>query len=208
MKKTPLKPGTKPLSRSTPIQRKPIKPAANDDGVRVRYAWVVCPFCSTWEGPPTPFDAACPVCLGEEKIKAQLIRVASGSGARGGARKTSRTSADAKHSDAVRERDGWCCTVCHKDFKDNPGGLDAMHFVKRRYRALRKGFEAHNGNGCCLRHDLGNALAGCKSCHMKLEGTPENEQHFRAIFGDAHIDALLEQKPKSEKIVPRRLPPS
>ena len=28
MKKTPLKPGTKPLSRSTPIQRKPIKPAA------------------------------------------------------------------------------------------------------------------------------------------------------------------------------------
>jgi hypothetical protein len=205
LKRTALKPGTKPLSRSTPIQRKPLKPAAKDDGTRVRYAWVVCLTC----GNGKYMDPnQCPYCGGSGKIKAELIRVASGSGARGGARKTSRTSADAKHSDAVRERDGWCCTVCHKDFKDNPGGLDAMHFVKRRYRALRKGYATHNGNGCCLRHDLGNALAGCKSCHMKLEGTPENEIHFRNLFGNEHIDALLDQKPISEKIVPRRLPNS
>jgi hypothetical protein len=165
---------------------------------RIRYAIVSCPVCVTeipWSG--------CIVCAGKGTYRAELIRLDRGSAARGGGRTTKRTTADAKFSKAVREAANWKCSVCQKDFTENPGGLDCMHYIKRGYKALRKGYSAHTGDGCCLRHDLGNALAGCKSCHLRLEGKPEHETHFRDWFGDAHCDALQGQKPKSQKIVAR-----
>lgn len=187
------------LNRSTPLKAKTPQNGAQ----RIRYAWVICPNCDGKGNVYFPDD--CGMCAGEGKIKAELIRVAAGSGAKGGMSKMKRDAADARFSKAIRERENWICTVCHKDFRERPDIFDAMHLIKRRYRALRKGFTKHTGDGCCLKHDMGNSLAGCRSCHMRLEGSPENEQHFRDWFGDAHVDALLEQKPISEKIVPRRL---
>lgn len=169
---------------------------------RVRYAFVVCPICDSTE----LGRALCRACGGTGQLKAELIRVAPGSAAKSGMSKMKRTSADIKFSNAVRQRDNWTCTVCGQDFRGKEAQLDAMHFVKRRYKALRKGFLAHTGDGCCLAHDLGNALAGCRSCHMRLEGKPENEQHFRQWFGDAQCDALqTEAQQGASKRVKRKV---
>jgi hypothetical protein len=186
-----------------PVLQKPESKPEVPQEKRERFAWVRCPCSDPELENVVAWPDKCQYCRGKGQLKLKLIRVAPGSAAKSGMSKMKRTPADIKFSNAVRERENWICSVCQKDFKDRPDIFDAMHLIKRRYRALRKGYTAHTGDGCCLKHDLGNSLAGCRSCHMRLEGKPENEQHFRAWFGDAHVDALLEQKPKSQKIVER-----
>jgi hypothetical protein len=169
---------------------------------RTRYAWIVCLTCGN--GKYMDPDQ-CPYCGGSGQVKAELIRVAAGSAARGGPRNTKRTTADAKFSLAVREAANWKCTRCSKDFSDNHGGLQCAHYIKRRYRALRKGYAAHTGSECCLRHSMDNALALCIPCHQLLEGNLAlHEEHFRGWFGDDLCDRLQGEKPKSSKIVERR----
>lgn len=171
------------------ITNRPIIGKAGTQEKRTRFAWVICPHPRC--GP------SCELCNGAAKLKVELIRVAQGSGSKGGAKAPKRNAADAKHSKAVRERDGWRCTRCGKDFSVNHGGLQAAHYVKRRYKALRKGYSAHTGDGCCLRHSIDNAAALCISCHIRLEGnSAEHEEHFRSLWGDSWCDGLRAESQK------------
>lgn len=180
-----------------PILQKTSKPVEEKEK---RYAWCVCPNASDFglkNGRCLPGLRPCPLCNGDGKLKLELIRLAPGSKAKGGARTTKRTTADAKHSLAVRERDDWKCTYCGKDFSDNHGGLQAAHYVKRRYRALRKGFTSHSME-CCLRHSVDNALSLCIADHLRLENNlAEHERHFRLWFGDEQCDRLRAEAQKN-----------
>lgn len=188
----------------TSLTGRPIvdKPSA-EDSKRERYAWVECP-CQRWRT-----DGPCSYCQGVGRLKLPLLRLAAGSKAKGGSNKAmgGRTTIDAKFSLAVRERDHWTCSVCLRSFEDNPGMLDAMHYVPRGYKALRKGFDKHSPQfGCCMRHDLDNAKAGCKSCHDAMGRNPSmHDRLFRDWLGDALCDQLLAQKSKSQKRAPRNL---
>ena len=58
----------------------------------------------------------------------------------------------------VRERSGWKCEYCGKQYEPNSQGLHCSHFVSRRYRGLRW----HPMNAAA--HDFG--------CHQRLGGNP------------------------------------
>lgn len=190
-----------------PISGKTRQPSEPEP--RVRYSFNVCPcyderFSGAWVS-GTWSRASCRLCDDTGQLKLQLIRLAPGSKAKGWRATVKRTTADDKFSQRVRERDNWTCTVCGRDMSNDRGNLDAMHFIKRGYRALRKGYDKHTGDGCCLRHTMENSLSGCRSCHLRLEDKPENEAHFRLWFGDEQCDQLLSQKPKSKKTLERKV---
>lgn len=58
----------------------------------------------------------------------------------------------------VRERTGWICERCHKQFPENVQNLHASHFVSRRKRSTR--------------WDPYNVFAHCFVCHKYLGENP------------------------------------
>lgn len=105
-----------------------------------------------------------------------------------------RTYADAKWSKAVRDRDGNACVRCGKA----TGQLDAAHIVRRGRKALRKGYDKHTGDGCCLRHTLSNAVTLCAwKCHRWYDEQATDEE--RRVLVDGHLgegafDEMMDQK--------------
>lgn len=74
------------------------------------------------------------------------------------------TAADDVWKKVVKDRDGWTCRRCGKD--KSQAQIHAAHIMRSTYKALRKGFDKHTGDGCCLRHDLRNGIAMCAGCHI------------------------------------------
>lgn len=69
------------------------------------------------------------------------------------------TPADKWFSRCVRERSGWRCESCGKQYAEGDTGLHCSHFITRGNWAVR--FEPLN------------AFAHCFGCHMKFEGNPD-----------------------------------
>lgn len=69
------------------------------------------------------------------------------------------TPADYWFSRCVRERAGWRCENCGKQYQEGDQGLHCSHFIGRGNWAVR--FEPLN------------AFAHCFSCHMMFEGNPD-----------------------------------
>jgi hypothetical protein len=193
-----------------PVTQKTSKPVEEKEK---RYAFVVCPnpYCTNGmvtmslddQGPDETDD--CAVCAGRGWTKAELIRLAPGSKAKGDRIKIKRDVFDAASSDRVRARDNHTCTRCGK--QPAKSGLHAMHFIGRGNDALFPGFEKHSKEGgCCLKHTDENQAAGCFPCHQFLDNHPrEREAHFRDLFGDAVVDELLRLKRETKKRVKRKV---
>jgi hypothetical protein len=69
-----------------------------------------------------------------------------------------RDKLDVLFSKLVRERSGWRCECCGKQYEPNSQGLHCSHLVGRRHRGTRWHPDA--------------AAAHCYSCHQKLGANP------------------------------------
>ena len=62
------------------------------------------------------------------------------------------TKADAEFSRLIRERDGWRCRRCHKQYEPGDRGLHAAHIFSRRIKELR--WDERNCISLCYRDHL------------------------------------------------------
>lgn len=97
------------------------------------------------------------------------------------ARKIKVTQQDRWWSNAVRDRDGWRCRMCHKTFVRAAGehrsGLDAAHIISRRHKRTR--------------WVVDNGLALCVGCHLRSHADPKAFERFcREQIGDATYERL------------------
>lgn len=84
---------------------------------------------------------------------------------------------DAVFSYLVRERTGWECDYCGRNFQHEPAKLHCSHFKSRRHKATRY-------------HPF-NAFAHCVGCHRKLEEDPyEFTMHANIVYGEMTIDRV------------------
>jgi len=84
---------------------------------------------------------------------------------------------DALFSDLVRERNGWICEHCGKDYAYEPINCHAAHIIGRRITRLR--------------HDPRNALCLCATCHHYFTDRPTEWTVFvRKKIGDGVMDEL------------------
>jgi hypothetical protein len=65
---------------------------------------------------------------------------------------------DAEFSRLIRERDGWRCRKCGKEYTPSSRGLHCAHIVGRRNRELR--------------HDERNCVSLCMGCHLFFHANP------------------------------------
>lgn len=91
------------------------------------------------------------------------------------------TPADKWFSLCVRERAGWTCEYCGKDYSGERGhGLHCSHFFGRRHKATR--------------HHPDNAFAHCYGCHQRLGANPYIFSEWaRAHLGGGRITILHER---------------
>ena len=89
------------------------------------------------------------------------------------------TPADTWFSRCVRERAGWRCESCGKQYNEGDTGLHCSHFIGRGNWAVR--FEPLN------------AFAHCFGCHMKFEGNPNMfVEWVKGINGAANFEIVIE----------------
>ncbi|PUB87053.1 MAG: hypothetical protein DBP02_02070 [gamma proteobacterium symbiont of Ctena orbiculata] len=100
--------------------------------------------------------------------------------------------ADTWFSKCIRERAGWICEVCNKQYEENSQGLHCSHFWSRRHRATR--------------WDADNAAAHCFGCHQRLGGNPiEFADWIEQHLGEARMEIVrgkamsIVKIPKSEE---------
>lgn len=88
-----------------------------------------------------------------------------------------RTRADAKFSDAIRERDGWTCMRCWKSYTPPTRALHCAHYFTRRTQATRL--------------DPDNALALCYGCHQFVDShKAEKDALWLSFLGAERFEAL------------------
>lgn len=85
--------------------------------------------------------------------------------------------ADRVFSEFIRQRDGWVCRHCGKDFSQRPINLHCSHFWSRRYYSTR--------------YDPKNCIALCAGCH--IFGLEKEKQ---GIYRQMMIDLLGEEEYK------------
>lgn len=91
------------------------------------------------------------------------------------------TEADRWFSKCVRERAGWKCEVCHKQYQEGDQGLGCSHIYSRRHKSIR-----HHGD---------NGTSMCTSCHQRLGGNPLDFASWaRTHLGESRLDMLRERK--------------
>ena len=79
----------------------------------------------------------------------------------------------------VKERVGWVCECCGKQYQEGDRGLHCSHFVGRANYAVRCEPE--------------NADAHCYYCHSQFEQNPHKHTEWkRARLGPVRYDALIE----------------
>ena len=89
-----------------------------------------------------------------------------------------RDALDALFSDLIRERNGWNCEHCGKNFAHDTLNLHCAHVIGRRITRLR--------------HSPNNAIACCATCHHYFTDRPMEWTAFiRNKFGDTVMDELV-----------------
>ena len=84
---------------------------------------------------------------------------------------------DVVFSQLVRERTGWECDYCGRNFQHEPAKLHCSHFKSRRHKATRY-------------HPF-NAFAHCIGCHRRLEEDPyEFTSHAEIVYGEMTIERV------------------
>jgi 5-methylcytosine-specific restriction endonuclease McrA len=90
-----------------------------------------------------------------------------------------RTAADIKLSKQIRERDGWTCQRCGREYERGDGRLQAAHCFTRAIK--REG----------LRMDPSNLLALCYGCHHFVDSHDgEKETLWRLRIGNDEYDRI------------------
>ena len=89
------------------------------------------------------------------------------------------TPADKWFSLCVRERSGWRCENCGKQYEEKSQGLHCSHFIGR-------------GNWA-VRHDPMNADAHCYYCHVQFEGNPHKHTEWKKERLGKFYDTLIEK---------------
>jgi len=80
-------------------------------------------------------------------------------------------------SKLVRERVGWECDYCGRNFQHEPAKLHCSHFKSRRHKSTR--------------YHPYNAFAHCIGCHRKLEEDPyEFTTHAEIVYGEMTIERV------------------
>lgn len=88
-----------------------------------------------------------------------------------------RTPADARFSNAIRDRDGWTCQRCGAIYFAPTRALHCAHYFTRRTRATRL--------------DLDNALALCYGCHQFVDShKAEKDALWLSKLGATRFEAL------------------
>ena len=148
---------------------------------RIRYAWVVCVYCADLGG-------LCPYCAGTRKVKAELIRVAAGSGAKSGRTGIKMTAEDKVWARQVKQRDHHRCIRCGRGSPD--WQVHAAHIFGRRSKATRT--------------NLDNGLTLCVECHKwNHENPAEFKQFVIEEIGQTAYDELQQLAESTQKRVKR-----
>ena len=89
-----------------------------------------------------------------------------------------RTPADIAFSICIRERSGWKCERCGKQYPDNSKGLECAHIFGRANKSVRL--------------EPLNAFSLCSGCHMYFTANPMNFSIFvKNKLGESY-DLLVE----------------
>lgn len=94
-----------------------------------------------------------------------------------------RTPADAAFSDCVRERAGWSCEKCGREYPEGSSrfGLHCSHHFGRRHKSVR--------------WEPMNAASLCFTCHNEVAENPlEHVTWFRRLLGERNYELLCELK--------------
>lgn len=98
-----------------------------------------------------------------------------------------RGPADEAFSKCVRERAGYCCERCGRQYDASSTGLHCSHNFSRRRRTIRWCGD--------------NGLALCYSCHEWFGGNPaDSGAWLRAKLGDGALDILREKMNSRVKV--------
>lgn len=100
-----------------------------------------------------------------------------------------RNTTDALFSRYIRERDGWRCQKCRKDYSA-PERHQFLHCAHMLSRGKRR-----------VRFDVYNAYSLCYGCHRWLDTHPDvKERWARKKMGDERYNALLVRARFTQKI--------
>ena len=99
------------------------------------------------------------------------------------------TEADRWFGKCVKERAGWKCEACGRQYQEGDQGLHTSHFWSRRYQSIR--------------HDPDNAAAHCFGCHQRLGGNPlEFREWIVSHLPPRDLDALTDRRNTPFRIKP------
>jgi 5-methylcytosine-specific restriction endonuclease McrA len=90
-----------------------------------------------------------------------------------------RTAEDIRVSKEVRERDGWTCQRCGREYERGDGRLQAAHCFTRAIKRMG------------LRVDKDNLLSLCFGCHQFVDSHDgEKETLWRLRIGNERYDRI------------------
>jgi hypothetical protein len=92
------------------------------------------------------------------------------------------TVADSAFSKCVRERSGWACEFCSREFPEgHRAGLHCSHYFGRRNASTR--------------HEPLNGFSLCFRCHLHLGANPhEHSEWVRGMLGPIAYNVLCEKR--------------
>ena len=103
------------------------------------------------------------------------------------------TAADRYFSLAIRNRSGWVCERCLKQYTPPAAGLECAHW--------------HSRGNWSVRFDTSNALSLCTGCHFYTAMNRETEHRplMLKIMGDMELDRLAFDKNRPASGIRKRV---